>query len=270
MDKTCLIIPHLSLGDILIINAIIRYYSSIYKNVYFICKKINIKSMINIFSDNINIIPIYIDIVEDIIPDNHYIYERYKDYTMIKIGMHNYNWYVTKSNIIVGNLPYMFFKTFYQQLDLNYDMRYNLEKINRNYEDEVKFYNNVMKKYDKYIFIHDNKIDNNKIDNNKIDNNIIYIENIDKNIPIFHPNINYYDEISIYHDKWLNIISDNILDYCKIIENAEEIHLIFSSFLNLCMYLDLSKVKKKYIYTNIINIKDLHKNMHDWNIIYNN
>ena len=100
-----------------------------------------------------------------------------------------------------------------------------------------------MKNYDKYIFVHDNNYELKNLINNQ-----------NNDIKFFHPNIK-------------NNISNNILDYCKIIENSEEIHVIFSAFLNLCMYLDLSKVKKKYIYTNIINIKDLHKNMNDWIII---
>ena len=228
--------------------------------------------MIKIFSDNNNIIPICIDIIEDILPNNHYIYEKYKNFDIIKIGLHNNNWHILKSDIIVGDLPYSFFKTFYKQLELDYEIRYKYEKINRNHNSEIFFLNKVMKNYDKYIFLHDN--DKNIIfrDNDK---NIIFrdndknnLSNIESIIPIFHPNINYYNEKSELYNYWLNIISDNILDYCKIIENAEEIHVIFSSFFNLCMYLDLSKVKKKYIYTNIINIKDLHKNMKDWIIIY--
>jgi hypothetical protein len=258
MNENCIIIPHLNIGDLFIINGIIRYYTLIYSKVYFLCKKNNIKSMINIFSDNNNIIPLCIDIIEDIIPHNHYIYEKYKNFDIIKLGLHNNNWYVLKSNIIVGNLPYSFFKTFYKQLDLDYEIRYKFEKINRNYNNEIIFFNKVMKNYNKYIFLHDNNSD-------KI--NLLNIKNID-NIPVFHPNMNYYNEKSTFYNYWLNIISDNILDYCKIIEKSEEIHVTFSSFFNLCMYLDLSKVKKKYIYTNIINIKDLHKNMKDWYIVY--
>jgi hypothetical protein len=267
MNEKCLIVAHLSVGDLLIVNSIIRYYTTIYNNVYFICKKNNIKSMINIFSDNKHIIPISIDINEDIIPFNHIIYDKFNDYDIIKLGMHNNNWNILKFNFMIDNLPYLFFKTFYQQLDFDYNMRYKFEKINRNYKNEITFFNNVMKKYDKYIFIHDIRNNNNEYKNYEkfvIDSLNFY----DKIIPIFHPNINYYNNTSLFYDYWQNIISDNILDYCHIIENAEEIHLVFSSFLNLCVFLDLSKVKKKYIYTNIINIKELHKNLNDWEIIY--
>lgn len=60
-------------------------------------------------------------------------------------------------------------------------------------------------------------------DNHK--NNVLNNKNI---IPIFHPNLNYYNEKSQFYNYWLNIISDNILYYCKIIENSEEIHVILS------------------------------------------
>jgi hypothetical protein len=266
MNEKCLIIPHLSIGDLFIINGIIRYHILIYTNVYFLCKKKNINCMIKIFSDNPNIIPVCIDIEDDIVPYNHSIYKIYKSYKnidIIKLGLHNNNWQILKSDIIVGDLPYLFFKTFYKQLGLDYEIRYKYEKINRNNNSEITFFNKVMKKYDKYIFLHDN-------DKNILlyDNDINNLKNKKNIIPIFNPNVNYYNENSEFYNYWANIISDNILDYCKIIENAEEIHVIFSSFFNLCMYLDLSKIKKKYIYTNIINIKDLHKNMKDWIIIY--
>ena len=136
MNDKCLIIPHLSIGDLFIINGIIRYYTKNYNYVNFLCKKKHIKSMLQIFSDNINIIPICVDINEDILPNNHYIYEQYKKYDIIKLGIHNNNWYVFKSDILVGNIPYSFFKTFYKQLDLDYNIRYNFEKINRNIFDE--------------------------------------------------------------------------------------------------------------------------------------
>jgi hypothetical protein len=82
--------------------------------------------------------------------------------------------------------------------------------------------------------------------------------------------LNYYNDNpkSEFYNYWNGEISDNISDYCYIIENSEEIHVLFSAFFSLCMYLDLSNVKKKYIYTCIPNIKDYHKNANDWIIVY--
>ena len=110
-----------------------------------------------------------------------------------------------------------------------------------------------------YIFVHNCENFN---DNFQINNPNNYL--------IFHPNLNYYDYYpdSKYNKFWNGTISDNIFNYCKIIENSTEIHVTFSSFFNLCIFLDLSKVKEKYIYTKITNIKDMHKNLASWKIIY--
>jgi hypothetical protein len=326
--KECLIVSHLSIGDQFIINGIVRYFSLKYSKIYLLCKRSNLKSIISIYSDNNSIIPISVDTNNYMIDNDHYIFDLYKDCDIIKIGIFNNNWYIYKSNFIIQNLPYLFFETFYKQLNLEYNLRYKFEKIYRNYKREEYYFNKIMEKYiindSKYIFIHD---ENNSILKNITENNCninrsslrfsrentmnlskqsedkelfsrenimnlskqsedkelfsrentmnlskqlldkelfsgtIVEENTSNNISIFHPNYNYYP-------KYCNgIISDNITDYCKILENSYEIHVIFSSFFNLCTFLDLSKVTKKYIYTNIANIKDLHINLKDWNII---
>lgn len=46
--------------------------------------------MIKIFLDN-NIISICIDIMEYILPNNHYIYEKYQNINIIKIKLYNNN-----------------------------------------------------------------------------------------------------------------------------------------------------------------------------------
>ena len=265
--KRCFIVSHLSLGDQLIINGLIRYFSSIYSYTYLLCKKTNLKSTISIFSDNNSIIPISVNTNNYVIDEDHYLFNLYKDCDIIKIGVLNNNWYILKSNFNIDNLPYSFFETFYKQQNLDYKIRYNYEKINRNFSLEDKYYKSIMHNYlniinnitnNKYIFVHYN-IDNNKIISDKY---------INKNIPIFHPNINYYtDPKNKYYNYWNGIISNNITDYCKIIEKSYEIHVTFSSFLNLCVFLNLSKVTKKYIYTKVANIKDLHENLKDWHII---
>jgi len=257
--ENCIIIGHLALGDQFIINGIIRYYSNIYNNVYIVSKKKYVKSIESIYNDNINIKIISVDTDNNILDYNHSIFKEKYNYDIIKIGLHNNNWYVNKSSLIIDNLPYNFYKTFYEQLNLDYyEIRKRYEKINRNVTEEELFYKKTMKNYnDKYIFIHDNL-------DNTIQNNIFK----EIEYPIFHPNKNYYENNPYLNHLWNNSISNNILDYCKILENAEEIHVIFSSFLNLCMFLDLSKVKNKYLYTSLIYLKEFDENMKEWNIVY--
>lgn len=249
LNEECLIISNLSLNDLFIINGIINYYAIKYNKIYLICKKIYINTIKQFFCHTPIIIPIYIDIENDIINNNHYIFQEYKKCDIIKIGINN------EYNLIIGQHPYLYFQTFYKQLNLNYELKYKYEKINRNLLEEKKFYNDVMLKYkNEYKFVMDIK-----------SNDIIS----DNKIAFFTPYYNFYDKKSIFYDYWQNKISDNIFNYCLILEEAKEIHIEFNEFFSLCMFLNISNIKK-YVYTNITNIKDYHKNIADWNIVYIN
>lgn len=257
LNEECLIVSHLSLNDLFIINGIINYYTTKYNKIYLICKKIYINTIQQLFCHNTIIIPIYIDIDNDIINNEHRIFQEYKNCDIIKIGMNNDNWLTYKHELIIGGHPYLYFQTFYKQLNLNYELKYKYERINRFFLREKDFYNKSMIKYnDNYKFVMNIK-----------NNDII----IDDKIPIFSPYYNFYDKKSFYYNYWNNIISDNIFDYCLILEKAKEIHTDFNELFSLCMFLNISNTNtKKYIYTNITNIKDYHKNMEDWNVVYVN
>jgi hypothetical protein len=258
INDKCLIIGQLNLSDLFILNGAIRYYENIYENVILLCNRKHYKNILQMFDDS-NIINI-ICCDEEILDNNHYIYNTYKDCDIIKLGSINDNWDILKSSLLINNLPLSFFITYYSQMGIEYNIRYKFEKINRNFDNENIFYEKVMNSYgDKYIFTHNCENFN---DNFEINN--------PNNYPIFNPNINYYDYYSDskYDKFWNGIISDNIFNYCKIIENSSEIHVTFSAFFNLCVFLDLSKVKEKYIYTKITNIKDMHQNLDSWKIIY--
>jgi hypothetical protein len=259
MINKCLIYSYLSLCNLFEINSIIRYYSNYYDVVYVVSKDNYYTSAFNIFSDNKKIITLCIKIDTMTIPNNHYIFDLYKDSTII--------------NLSLNDDLNSFAKNYYNNINLDYNLKSIYNKINRNNFFEEKFYNKVMKKY---IFI------NNYEDNNlKKYNKYIFINdyqnneskkiNIYSDYPIYHPEINYYinNKNSIFYDYWINEKSDNILDYCKIMENAHELHLVYNDFFCLSLFLNLENVKNKYIYTDIINIKDYY-DIKDWKIIYIN
>jgi hypothetical protein len=132
-------------------------------------------------------------------------------------------------------------------------------------ENELKLYNLLINKYsNNYIFVHDHRhISYNHF---SVRHNVEINKEID--YPIFHPNFNYYiDNIdNKYYDLWsVNLLSDNLLDYCMIIENAKEIHISDSAFSCLCPYLNLNNVNSKNIYT-CYDIKDYHTSYDNWNI----
>lgn len=156
---------------------------------------------------------------------------------------------------------------FYKQCGLDYNIRYEKKYriINRNYERETILYKKVVEKYgDKYIFVHDHRILDTLFRSNRPN---VIVPKID--IPIFHPNCNYYEAVdknNKYIDLWYNFISDNLLDYCMIIEKAYAIHISDSSFSCICPYLNLSYIKNKTIYSNL-DVIDYDNSFTEWNII---
>lgn len=157
-----------------------------------------------------------------------------------------------------------FYEKFYDQADLDYKMRYNYPNINRKKDIEMNLYKKLIDRYGKeYIFLHDHR--NNFYKHYDCRKNV----NIKSDIPIFHPNFNYYenDGDNKYYDLWdESLYSDNILDYCTIMENATEIHVNDSAFSALCPFLCLDNVKSKNIYTNITNLPNYHECFTKWNI----
>ena len=250
---------HLSTGDNFTMYALVRHYQELYKNVYIFCLYRNrffIKQLYEKFS-NINIIYIDSNYNSHMVP-NEYLENTIKNisnYDIIKTGFHNENFNVH---------PY-FWRNFYTNIGIPYEIRYKYIDINRNKENEENLYNALIKKYAKnYIFVHDHR-------------NISYIHydirqnveiNRDNETPIFHPNWNYYnDSPHQFYNLWSSdLSSDNLLDYCTIIENAQEIHISDSSFSCLCPYLNLDNVKIKKIYTKY-NVRNYHNSYDNWDII---
>ena len=253
------ILFHLSTGDNFTMYALVRHYQEIYKKVNIFCLYRNrffVKQLYEKFS-NINIIYIDSDYNSHMVP-NEYLEKsinNISNYDIVKTGNHN---------PIFKKYPY-FWRNFYTNIDIPYEIRYKYNDINRNKENEENLYKSLIKKYSKnYIFVHDHR--NVSYKHYDIRKNV----EIDRNneIPIFHPNWNYYNNIPHqFKNLWSSdLLSDNLLDYCTIIENAQEIHISDSAFSCLCPYLKLDSVKIKNIYTKY-DLKDYHKSYNDWNII---
>lgn len=260
-DKNCIVLFHLPTGDNFTVYALISKLSEKYDKLYIFCLDRNKLFVKQLYENHKNVNIIYIEdkkynihlVTDDIF--NKYCHN-IKNYDLIKLGHHDI--------ISLGN---QYWRSFYNQANVNYDIRYDYMNINRKFENENKLYQKIINIYgDKYIFVHDHRhISYKHFSANRKD--IDNIKNV--NIPIFHPNINYYDKDknNKYYNLWNeSLISNNILDYGMIIENASEIHINDSSFSCLCPYLNLDHIKIKKIYTNI-NYKDYHNKFNDWEII---
>jgi hypothetical protein len=107
--------------------------------------------------------------------------ENIKDYDIIKCGHHSDIWNHINNNI--------FWKHFYIDIGIPYEIRYEYMNINRNYEREINLYNSLIKRYgEKYIFIFDHRNIKYEHYNKRKNIDINYYHEI----PVFHPNFNFY------------------------------------------------------------------------------
>jgi len=233
-NKTLFIIPHLELGDNLIINGMIRYYVTKY-NVILVVKEIY-KEQINImYSDLLseNNKKLYFYYVKGGIIENIYLLNELPiDYNLKKLLNDNNiktmifneykSLYLESQNFIPINYP----QYFYTDFNLDWKIQYTYFKINRNMEEENDLYNRLINiTGEKYIVIIDDEKRNYIIDKKYIFNNF----------PIFkigNNSKNKNEELNMIRHK-------NMFNYIKILENAHEIHSIDTSMLWLIDLLNI-------------------------------
>ena len=223
----CYIIIHQGFGDLFNSIGIINYYSDIYDLVYiFLLDNARIKIYNEIFFNKKNII----SIIPEFCDYNHinhpntciicmtngnnshcprirreickYINYNLYDGDIIKIGsFDNFDkWTEYRFN------QFSFAHAFYSYNNLDTNIRFDYFKFYNNQTLENNIYNNFIEKYgNEYILVHEDTERKLFIDHNKISNN---------NLPIIN----------------LNNISENFIEFIKVIKNAKEIHLIDSSW----------------------------------------
>ena len=263
MNDNLFLLFHLSTGDNFTMYAMVLHYQKIYKNVYIFCLYRNHEFITQLYAPykNIHIFKINDPSYNACVVSRDFFKQcssDIKNYDTIATGFMNSKW--TKEGFK------NFYMKFYEHIGLDYNIRYLPEysKINRNIQIESQLYEELIKIYGKtYIFVHDHR---NYIYHHKnIRPNVI----VNTDMPIFHPNYNYYNDYPKhkYYSLWNNkFYINNLLNYCTIIENATEIHISDSSFSCLCPYLDLTKVKNKCVYTTL-DMKEYHSSFNDWNIV---
>jgi hypothetical protein len=261
----CHIIIHQGIGDLFNSIGIINYYTTKYDKVYvLVINKLNKDIIDNIFFEINNK-------VKAIIPDFTYInksnetciicmtngckticpreriqkckYIKYNHYeNIIKIG--SFKNYIEWENF--KNKSFSFADAFYLYANLEPNIRFTNFKIFNNKKIETDVYNEFVKKYGlKYILIHEDQERNRLIRRNKISDN---------NLPIIN----------------LNKISLLFVDYIKIIENAQEIHLIDSSWSVLIYLLSYNNLNAK-VFLNESDAKLINRDINIYkNPVFNN
>lgn len=99
-----------------------------------------------------------------------------------------------------------FDESFYLQNNLPFSDRWDNFKVTRDLDREMELFSKYNIIENEYVFIHDDSSRNFNIDENYV---------VNKNLKIIRPNIGY---------------TDNIFDYCYLMEHSLESHFIDSSF----------------------------------------
>lgn len=273
--KYAILLHHLCTGDNFTMFPVMNELAAKYHRLYIFVLPRNLLTVQQLVSGMKNITLVMVDVwccVPNIIVENVHqlIMSNNHDVTIevISTGSHNpLSW---------ANSKLEYYRTFYQQAQMDWDtIRYKYQNLPRCYDKEGKLLNDIRKRYgEKYIFIHDHRIDMSFKFRHPIPRQEIVVGYNPGNLPIFHPNFNYYLSPfnAEHHNKWTpDLISNCLMDYCSVLENATEIHINDSSFCALCPYLDLSRVKVKRIvlqeYTKEA-IMDYHRCYQNWDIQY--
>ena len=231
--KNIYIHQHTRLGDMILCNGLIRILSkknnTSYLNIF--CRSKNLKLIQFMYREhkNIKLIPynehpkltdekLLIKYEAKFI-QNYIIKNKINNDAIITIGFENYN--KIKNLNPDKKHPWPCEIIFYKQFNIPFKKRFKESYWKRDLLSEKKLFNKIIKKNEKYIFVHD-----------------------DPNRNIFLKNTHFNKSIKKIVR---NNIKENIFNYGKILENASEIHIMESSIRQILEVLNI-KTKKLFLY----------------------
>jgi len=227
------ILPHLGLGDYLAVNGLIRNIikeADPSENFILFCNKNYKVSISFMFRDIKNLTYSYIPPVE---MSRLYIlpYIREKDYKLIVIGYDS----LTNKNSV--------YEDFYSQFGVDLNKRFTDFYVQRDKKREKLFFDQFNIKEGEYIFLHEGGTSK---------NNIINRSKINSDLKI----------ISATSD-----LTENMFDYCYLMENAAEIHCIESSFYFLSDLLHTKGKLYAHRYSKFVYNFEIPKLQKSWTIL---
>jgi len=222
--KKIFFVPHLGLGDHFTCNGMTREIYKEAKIMVMLVKENNIKVVRRMFADlkNLHLIPLvgsmdYTDTqhMQDAFALMRLFSER--GYEIRAVGA------FSPKTFIRDNRKYD--EIFYNQVDVDFQKRWDSFYYERDLDAEMKMFNECFSlKESEYVFLHDDP-DRGRVINRDL---------LPKDLKIITPHQKFWDA--------------DILDYRYVLENANEIHCVNSSFADLMDSFDLSKVKRLCIH----------------------
>ena len=245
---------HMGLGDHISCNGLIRTIINKNKNknviYYLFCKKNLYKTIKFMYRDIRNL---KLKAISSNPPDKEvekHLLKLKNTNKIIRIGLEKYQKIYSK--LYSKNILSTYDMIFYKQISVSYNKRFTDCYWKRNIAEENRVYKKLVKKpKKKYIFVHDDPLLNYKIDKSFFSKG--------------------YEVIK-------NDTSEIVFNLGKVIENADELHLMESSIRNMAESLNL-KAKNKFLYIwrrkNMAprydyNLKKLVGTKKNWKIMYTN
>ena len=201
---------HLGLGDHIICNGMVMELLNRYREIVLPVKHHNNSSVSRMFSGlSVSTLPVSSDEEARASAD---LYEKW-EWEVIRTGIFGDGFLDGTNNFALS---------FYQQADVDFDCSWSSFRLHRDPQLEEGLFNKLGAPM-RYIFVHDDPSRGLSID----------VDLINSELPILRP------------DKSLG---STISEYSSVLENAEEIHCIDSSFANLVDRINLTQTKKIVIH----------------------
>lgn len=228
--KNAIVLTHLGMGDMLSASPAVRYFASKYENVYIVSKLRYFKNCMTMYEDvdNINILTLTAGADDseyhERIEVNEFLSGFEGDYDLLSSGIYHKN--PAPFDILPDN--------FYMDLGLELSVYENYFSLSENiYQNQT--FKNIIDNY-KYAFVCGKT--------SLVDYTKKIILKIDSDILMLSPSNNLYTPDHEYYEIAESVIGLPIFDYVPLIQNAQEIHVIASSFSILSKFVAPKEVKK--------------------------
>ncbi len=266
--KKAFIFPHIGCGDMFTFISAIRYLSFfVYDEIQIVVNLKFLQTAKQIYSDDPSISFYPISNVHLLSPQfgnksmNRKIILDHctkEDMTPLLIGMHSFDF----NHDWAKFTAYPFYRKFYEELNVPFTVFNELTYFNRNPEKELEVFRKAIPEAyrENYIFVHNVNVLS------------LPIEQTSNEPFLYDPN----KQITFKYE-WSGVLSNNLIDYSLLLENASEIHIMDSSFSCLARILSLPsfsartskglKATKKVIYARKGNFYPDYFGS-DWTIVY--
>jgi len=235
MKKVIIVHQHLGLGDHIDCNGLVRSILDQYDEVRLFVKQKNIATISKMFNDEPRIVLVPIDTVATneykLVVDycNSIKPENDVQYFFIQIGHSSYPQNPDPNRNC--------WEYFYEQAGVSLDAKKDRFFYKQDAEAEDRVFTKLNSENKPYAFVHDDPSRGFEIDSESVASDLVIVK---------------------------NDMDENMLDFCKIIENASEIHCMESSFKSL---VELMPTKGKLFFHDFRG-HPLGKSFKEWKIVH--